>query len=119
MKKINVVKEKRDFNNIINNSKYFKNHNLIIYYEKNNCNRYRFGISVGKKIGNAVVRNRYKRIIRNIVDLNKNNYQNNLDYIIIVRKSCLNMTFEEINNSFLDLIVKINRSLEEMQNEKK
>ncbi|MGN0973380.1 MAG: ribonuclease P protein component [Bacilli bacterium] len=110
MKKINIVKENKVFNDIINNSKCVKNNNLVLYYKKNENNKYyRFGISVGKKIGKAVTRNKLKRQIRNIIDINKNYYENNKDYIIIIRKGCLNCSFEQMNKSFLDLIKKYER----------
>ena len=108
MKKTNIVKENKDFNMIINNKKSVKNKNFIIYYKENiNTKNYRFGISVGKKIGNAVIRNKYKRKLRNIIDNNKKLYAKKLDYIIIVRKNCLDLSFEEIEKSFILLIKKI------------
>ena len=104
MKKINIVKENRIFNDIIKNGKQYKNKNLVLYTKNNISNKYyRFGISVGKKVGNAVIRNKLKRQMRMIIDLNKKYYENDKDYIIIVRKNCLNCSFEEINNSFLNL----------------
>ena len=68
MKKNEVVKNNRDFERIIKEGKYRKNNEFIIYYLANSLDRSRFGISVGKKIGNAVERNYYKRVIRNICD---------------------------------------------------
>ena len=62
MNKRNIVKENRDFQNIITTGYLLKDKNIIIYYKDNNLNVMRFGISVGKKIGNAVTRNYYKRI---------------------------------------------------------
>ena len=107
MKKINVVKKKYEFDNIIKNNKYVKNNEFIIYYKNNEFNNYRFGISVGKKLGNSVFRNKYKRRIRSIIDINKKDYQNNIDYIIIMRKGCINLKFELINKSFRELIKNI------------
>ncbi len=110
MKKVNIVKENRIFNNIIKLNRCVKDKNLVIYYKKNDNNaNYRFGISVGKKIGCAVVRNNYKRKLRNIIDNHKKLYAKNLDYIIIVRKNCLNITFAEIEKSFVYLINKIEK----------
>ena len=86
MKKIEVVKKNKDFDNIIKKNKVVKNNEYIIYYDNNKINFERFGISVGKKIGNAVERNYFKRVIRNICDINKNIYSKNKDYIIIMRK---------------------------------
>ena len=106
MKKIEVVKKSRDFSDIIQNGKCLKNNEYIIYYKDNNTNNKHFGISVGKKIGNAVIRNYFKRIIRNICDKNKNIYSNGKDYIIIVRKGCIGLSFEELNDSMILLMKK-------------
>lgn len=107
MKKCDVVKKSRDFDKIIHLGRYVKNNEFVIYYKENNSMLNHFGISVGKKIGNAVQRNYYKRIIRNICDKNKNLYSNGKDYIIIVRKGCTIKTFREVNESFVYLINKI------------
>lgn len=108
MKKINVVKENNDFQEIITTGNFKKNNEYIIYYKDNNkFNHYRIGISVGKKIGNAVVRNHYKRQLRKIADENKNYFSNTTDYIIILRKNCLSCDYNTLLNSFKSLIIKI------------
>ena len=111
MKKINIIKESKDFEIIIHKGKFIKNKYYILYYLKNNSNKYyRFGISVGKKISNkAVVRNKLKRRLKTIIDNNKNFYQNNQDYIIIMKRSCLEASFEELENNFIDLINKVKK----------
>ena len=107
MKKKNIVKENKDFSRIINNEKKYWNDAFSVYYDKNNIGNYRIGISVSKKIGNAVVRNKIKRQIRNIADNNKNIYQKNTDYIIIVRRNYINLKFSELEKKYLELITKI------------
>ena len=106
MKKINIVKENREFNRIINKTTPYKNHNFIIYLERNNKNNYQFGISVGKKIGTAVTRNKLKRQIRNIID--KNDYQKNFKCIIILRTSILNINFKEMEEELNLIFRKLN-----------
>lgn len=118
MKKINVVKENRDFSNIINKGRFVKDKNLIIYSLPNELNKARFGISVGTKIGKANVRNNFKRKLRNIVDINKNSYSKSKDYIIIIRKNCLETDFLDIKKSYDILFSKIN-SCEKENYEKK
>jgi len=107
MKKINIVKSNRDFNSIIKTGRYVKDKYFVIYYKDNSLNNYRFGISVGKKTGNAVVRNMIKRQMRNIVDKYKKNYQKPCDYIIIVRKTYLELDYMSKCNFFSDLMEKI------------
>ena len=99
MKKINILKNNRDFNRIIDTYKANKYKDFVIYIERTNDEFYHFGISVGKKIGNAVTRNKYKRRIRAIID--KKNYQKGINCIIILRKSILERDYIEIENSLL------------------
>lgn len=108
MRKEEVVKNNREFDYIIKNGKYRKNSEYVIYYINNDKEYNRFGISVSKKIGNAVTRNYYKRIIRNICDKSKNLYSNSKDYIIIMRKGLTLLSFEEAYQSINDLLKKIN-----------
>ena len=108
MDKKHTVKKSEDFSRIIHNSKYYKNGSYIIYKEKNNLENYRFGISVSKKLGNAVIRNKCKRQLRFIIDKYKKNYQNDTDYIIIIKNGYKELDFESKENDFVYLINKIN-----------
>lgn len=104
MKKYEIVKEHKEFDDIIANGKYIKNRYFVIYNKESNYSYPRFGIAVGKKIGNAVTRNKFKRQIRMIINNNKNLFKNNKDYIIIIKKSSLDLKFSELNNNLLELI---------------
>lgn len=118
MKKKFTVKEHKDFTNIINNGRYYKSDFFIIYTLKNDVDYYRFGISVGKKVGNAVVRNKVKRQMRMIIENYKKYYQNGTDYIIIIRSNYVNSDFSTIESSFKSVIDKINRYInKEIKNE--
>ena len=115
MKKINIVKKNEDFKKTIDLNQCLKNRYLLIHYGSNDLDIYRFGISVSKKIGNSVTRNYYKRIIRNICDNHKKLYSKGKDYIIILRKACIEMNYSELEESFLQLINIIEK---ESENEK-
>ena len=106
MKKLYIVKKKEDFNTIIKKFPMIKNKYFVIYYRKNNLKYDRFGISVGKKIGNAVVRNKYKRRIRNIIDIYKKDYIKNQDYIIILRVRGKDADFQTLKESLVSLLLK-------------
>ena len=107
MKKINILKENYDFERIIKNNKSYKNNYCFIYIEdKSNNEPYKFGISVSKKIGNAVTRNKYKRKIKSILD--KNEYKRSFNCILILRKSVLDSSYSEIENSINNDLKKLN-----------
>ncbi len=108
MKKEEVVKKTREFDYIIHKGQCKKNSEFVIYYIDNDKECNRFGISVSKKIGNAVTRNYYKRVIRNLCDKSKNLYSNKKDYIIIMRKGLTSLNFDESKQSMNDLLKKIN-----------
>jgi len=107
MKKINIVKESREFTRIMNRYTPLKNKEFIVFLErKDNLTNYRFGISVSTKIGCAVVRNRLKRQIKAIID--EKDYQKNFNCIIILRKDVINKSFEEIHSSLFDILNRLN-----------
>ena len=108
MNKLHTVKKNYEFSKIIHSSNYVKNRSYVIYYKDNDLDYYRFGISIGKKLGNAVYRNKYKRQLRNIIDKYKKNYQNHLDYIIIIKNGYKDLDFECKEKNFVYLINKIN-----------
>ena len=116
MKKINILKNSRDFDRIIKNNKPYKYKDYIIYIEKNTNSIYKFGLSVGKKVGNAVKRNFIKRRIKAIID--EKDYQNNFNCIIIVGKGINERTFKEMKENLFFSFKNLN-IIKENVNEKK
>lgn len=110
MKKRFVVKKNDEFNKIIHTCPYVKDSNLVIYYKDSSLGYSRYGISVGTKFGHAVLRNLYKRRLRMIIHQNKNNYEKDKDYIIIIRKNCLNVEYDDICKSYCSLMKKIHHN---------
>lgn len=107
MKKINIIKDNSDFERIIKNNRSFKYKYYIIYLEKlNNDTPYKFGLSVSKKITNAVGRNKIKRRLKDIID--KNNYQKGFNCIIIVKKEILFKSYQEMKIDLNEAFNKIN-----------
>lgn len=116
MKKINVLKNNYDFTRIIKNNKPFKYKYFVIYCERCEQSNYHFGLSVGKKIGNAVTRNKYKRVLRSIIS--QMDYQKNFNCIIILSKDVLNYKYIDIKNDLTYIFNKINILKKENENEK-
>lgn len=59
-----TLKENRDFSRLYKRGKSFVSPVVVTYVMKNKSNNLRFGITTGKKVGNAVKRSRSRRVIR-------------------------------------------------------
>jgi ribonuclease P protein component len=104
MKKYEIVKEHKDFDNIINTGKYKKGSFFVIYNKDNNLNFNRFGIAVSKKNGTAVIRNKMKRVTRMILNKYKNMFKNGNDYIIIVKRNAIEAKYIALEEDILNII---------------
>ena len=84
MKKINRLKRNEDFTRVIKEGHTFKNSSFVVHVKQNSLNLTRIGLSVSKKNGDAVTRNKIKRQLRAmVIDFVKQN--NPIDVVIIVR----------------------------------
>lgn len=106
------VKKHEEFQKIIRSNKVEKNNSFVIYYENNEDDIVRVGISVSKKIGNAVKRNNIKRQVRHMFYNLKDNLQK-VDVIIIVRQNYKNNSFLENQTILLHSLEKIRRKINE------
>lgn len=107
MKKINRIRKNEEFQNIISKKQSAANQSFVIYYKKSLIeNNTKVGISVSKKLGNAVIRNKIKRQVRMMVqevfDLNSN-----FDYIIIVRQNYLLFTYSKNKSELIYILKKL------------
>ena len=103
MKKLEIIKSSRENTEIINTNKCKRNKYFSVYYRKNN-DKNKYGITVPKKIGTEVIRNKIKRRVKNIIDNNKNIVQKNYDYVIIVKKGIIDLTYQEMEKELLKLL---------------
>lgn len=107
MKKHERVKSNILFNEIIAHGHKISNEYFTIFYLEKDAKKPLFGVSAPKKIGNAVIRNKEKRIVRTLILQTKLLFKNNKNYIIIVKKQCLKEKYAKLLDSFKSLIGEI------------
>ena len=112
MKKENSLKKAMDFQKVIDTRQSVGCKTFVIYYLKNEFDYARIGISSGKRLGNAVIRNRTKRQVRALIDAT---FDKNLsrDYIVVVRNKFLEQNYENNLKDIKYLLEKINKRLKE------
>ena len=105
-RELRLVK-KKDFNNVYRFGKSTANQHFVLYYmPQKQIDRFRLGVSVSKKIGNAVVRNRMRRLIKEIVRLNGDGIKPQTDFILIARKPAVGLAYAEMEQSILHVMRK-------------
>ena len=107
MKRIEMVKSNKDFQEIIHNKKFVTNKLFTIYTKSYQQSYPQFGIAVKKSFGTAVDRNKIKRQVHFLVDNYKKEFKNSFKYIIMIKNTCKNVPFNEMNTSFASLIKEI------------
>jgi ribonuclease P protein component len=101
------LRKNEDFSEVFAKGRSVADSLLVIYHlRKDPGEPYRVGFSVGKKLGGAVIRNRYKRILREIVRTNGEHIPSGIDLVVIARQGILEKHYTEIENSFKKLMKK-------------
>ena len=76
---------------------------LVLYARRNRTGTNRVGITVGKKLGKAHVRNRVRRRLREVYRLNEAKFQPGWDIVVVARSRCISASFQDIVNAYLTL----------------
>lgn len=76
---------------------------LVLYARKNRLTCNRVGITVGKKLGKAHVRNRTRRRLREVYRLNEQLFRPGWDIVVVARTRAVDAPFDALTKSCLAL----------------
>ncbi|MBS4207171.1 ribonuclease P protein component [Bacillus sp. FJAT-50079] len=111
MKKAYRIKKNDDFQSVFRSGKSLANRQFVLYIlKKEDQKNFRIGLSVSKKIGNAVKRNQIKRYIRQSFHELHDRVERENDYVIIARKPAGEMDFHSFKKS-IEHVLKLGKCL--------
>lgn len=106
MKKINRIKKSEEFTEIIKYHKFYVTKGMVLYVRPRKENQARIGITVKKKIGNAVVRNKVKRQLRMMCQ-DIYDFDEDFDSIILIKESFLESSYNLNKNNLENIYKKV------------
>lgn len=106
MKKTIPLKKNYEFVRIYRKGKFYPGKYLVIYVLNNRLGINRLGITVNKKAGKSVRRNRIKRLIRENYRLYEESILNGHDIVFFARKTVIKYGFKEIRKEMKFLLKK-------------
>ena len=79
---------------------------LVLYARKNHSATNRVGVTVSKKLGGAVIRNRVRRRLREVYRLNEARFSPGWDIVIVARSRSIAADFQKLTDAYLSLAEK-------------
>jgi len=106
LSKKRILKKNKHFQAVYRHGKSFANRYMVLYVLKSRCEEGRVGFAAGKRLGNAVIRNRVKRLLREAYRLNRHNIAVGVDLIIVGRQAVIDKGYTLVEDSFIKLCSK-------------
>jgi len=88
---------------------------LVLYARRNRLGRNEVGITVSKKLGHAVIRNRTRRRLREVYRLNEERFTPGWDIVVVARSRSVEADFGQLTAAYLSLAGKAGLLREEGQ----
>ncbi len=79
------------------------NHLLVLYARRNRLGVNRVGVTVSKKLGKAVVRNRVRRRLREVYRLHESRFLPGWDIVVVARGRAVDASFSDLTKAYLSL----------------
>ncbi|MBW2440007.1 MAG: ribonuclease P protein component [Deltaproteobacteria bacterium] len=107
--KADRILKRSDFIALSKSGKRVQNSEFIAYFGPTRHNQSRLGVTVTKKVGQAVERNRLKRMVREFFRLNRHGLAGKWDINIIAKRRSAGITSEKANRSLENIFELISR----------
>ncbi len=83
---------------------------FVVTYCPNSLGSLRLGVTVSKKLGNAVMRNRVRRLVRESFRLNRGLFADGCDMNVAAKTGASDLTFHEVNQTLAGIFREMSRN---------
>jgi len=97
------LKKKWEFDRAYQKGRKYVNKQFVVYVLNNGTKRSRLGVTVSKKVGKSVKRNRVKRLIREVFRLSKDLITPGNDIVVVARRYAYGLSFMQTKRSLMSL----------------
>ena len=104
MKKRFRLRKNSDFQRVYEKGRSWAHPLLVLYALRNDLGYSRFGFSVSKRVGGAVVRNRARRLMREAIRFRQAMIADGWDVIIIARQPVREVNFHQVDRAVEQLL---------------
>ena len=106
LKRINRLKKRYQFNYVYKSGEHFSSEHIILYVSSAKTKSIKVGFAVTKKVGHAVVRNKVRRRLREIIQKQLPLLKQNYNIIIVAKESISTASFETLRLELNKLLKK-------------
>ena len=98
------IRHRSEFMRVYEHGKEIRSTSFVLHLLPNHQQHYRrLGITASKKIGNAVIRNRCKRLVRELFRRNKEKFPPGADVVIVVTRNMVGKRYAELEDELLNI----------------
>lgn len=108
---MDTIKNNIEFKRVYRSGKSIVGAYMVLYVKKAKIEDAKYGITVSKKIGNAVYRNKARRLIKESIRLNKNIFLNGYIYVFVARVRINRANYFDVEKNLIYLISKFKKEM--------
>lgn len=105
------VRSVADFREVFRRRRSVRTRIFTVFWKPNDEGHPRLGLSVGRRLGGAPVRNRIKRIMREVFRINRDLAPEGIDLIIVPRDSMAARDFHQVKAAYCEAMIKLKRQI--------
>ncbi len=102
-KKQDRLRKSGEFKRVYGEGRSYARPFMVLYVYRHGEEKTRAGFTISKRIGNAVVRNRTKRLLREAFRLNKASLQAGIDLVVVARRGIVGQNYFAVERVLRDL----------------